>query len=70
MINTLDSMTGYKNDRFRHFDISLLKSMMSPTLFRHRLTAFLMVMVSGKIPCSLIIRNYGREHASPNKWLS
>ncbi len=66
MINTLDSMIGYKNDRFRHFGYIAAKIDDVANFIPARLTAFLMVMVSGKISLLSFIRNYGREHASPN----
>ena len=66
MINTLDSMIGYKNERYLLFGRFAAKMDDIANFLPARLTAFLMVLVFGK--CSLLsfVRRYGDQHASPN----
>lgn len=66
MINTLDSMVGYKNERFRMFGFFSAKLDDIANFIPARLTAFFMVIVSGSIRSVKFIRLYGSKHASPN----
>lgn len=66
MINTLDSMVGYKNDRYREFGFASAKLDDLANFIPARLTALLMVIVSGKLRAFRFIRRYGSAHASLN----
>lgn len=66
MINTLDSMVGYKNERFHLFGYSSAKLDDIANFIPARLTAIFMVIVSGNIRSFKFIRLYGSKHASPN----
>lgn len=65
MINTLDSMTGYKNDRYREFGCVAARTDDVANFIPARLTAFLIALAGGNRAFSFI-RKYGRCHASPN----
>ncbi|MBA0883438.1 adenosylcobinamide-phosphate synthase CbiB [Flavobacterium undicola] len=66
MINTLDSMIGYKSDKYFYFGkfAALLDD--AANFIPARLTAFLMVLVSGKWNLFSFIYQFGNQHASPN----
>ncbi len=66
MINTLDSMIGYKNDRYFYFGKFAARLDDVANYIPARLTAFLMVAVSGRFPLLLFVGKYGSKHASPN----
>ena len=66
MINTLDSMIGYRNERYRRFGCFAARLDDVANYIPARLTAFLMVAVSGRFPLLLFVGKYGSEHASPN----
>lgn len=66
MINTLDSMIGYKNERYLLFGRVAAKVDDVANYIPARLTAFLMILVSGKFNLFGFVKKYGREHASPN----
>lgn len=66
MINTLDSMIGYKNDRYTEFGRFAAKSDDLANYIPARLTAFLMVTVSGSLRAVKYIFKYGKAHSSPN----
>ena len=66
MINTQDSMVGYKTDRYKDYGRF---SALTDDLVNYlpaRLTAGLMLLVSGRLDLWHFIRKYGRQHASPN----
>lgn len=69
MINTLDSMIGYKNERYREFGCWAAHIDDLANYIPARLTALLMIIVGGgrKFP-GLIgwVRRFGPQHASPN----
>lgn len=66
MINTLDSMIGYKNDRFLQFGFFAAKLDDAANWIPSRLTAFLMILVSPGTRAAKFVFKYGPEHASPN----
>lgn len=66
MVNTLDSMVGYKTERYKDFGCWSAKIDDIANYFPARLTAFLMVLLSGRPNLFIFVKNYGREHASPN----
>lgn len=66
MINTLDSMIGYKNERYKEFGCWAARIDDVVNYIPSRLTSFMMVIVSGKLSVFSFIRKYSRQHASPN----
>ena len=66
MVNTLDSMIGYKTERYRDFGCWAAHIDDIANYIPARLTAFLMIIVSGKPKLFCFVRRYGRCHASPN----
>lgn len=66
MINTLDSMIGYRNERYRRFGCFAARLDDVANDIPARLTALLMIGVSGHPALWKFVRRYGKEHASPN----
>lgn len=66
MVNTLDSMIGYKNQRYILFGRVAARIDDVANYLPARLTAFLMVIAGGRISLFSFVRKYGRQHASPN----
>ena len=67
MINTLDSMIGYKNDRYEQFGWFAARILDDGANFiPARLTAFFMVMLPPSLRGWQFIRCYARCHKSPN----
>ena len=66
MMNTLDSMIGYRNERYLQFGRVAARVDDVANYIPARLTAFLMVLASGKLSLLSFVRRYGKEHASPN----
>jgi len=66
MINTLDSMIGYKNDRYIHFGKFAAKVDDIANYIPARLTAFLMLLVTAKLHKIPFVLRYGKQHSSPN----
>lgn len=67
MINTMDSMIGYKNDKYADFGWFAARILDDAANYiPARMTAFLMVTVSFSKRGIIFIRKYARSHASPN----
>jgi len=68
MVNTLDSMIGYQNAKYKDFGCWAAHIDDAFNYIPARLTAFLMALVSGKkiMPLLKFIFKYSRCHASPN----
>ncbi|KAA1245179.1 adenosylcobinamide-phosphate synthase CbiB [Aquimarina sp. RZ0] len=66
MINTLDSMIGYKNDRYISFGKFAARFDDIVNYIPARITAFLMLLVTAKLHKIPFVINYGKQHASPN----
>ncbi len=66
MINTLDSMIGYKNERYKDFGCWAAHIDDIANYIPARLTAVLMILVNGKVKLFSFIAKYGSKHASPN----
>lgn len=66
MINTLDSMIGYKNERYKQFGCWAAIIDDIANYFPARLTSLLMVIVSRQFSLFSFVRKYGDKHASPN----
>jgi len=66
MINTLDSMIGYKSEPYRLFGRFAARLDDAANFIPARITAFLMVLVTGSRRGLRFIFRYGHAHASPN----
>lgn len=66
MVNTLDSMIGYRNERYRCFGCFAARLDDVANFVPARLTAFLMVLASGRLSLLGFVARYGNQHASPN----
>ena len=66
MVNTLDSMIGYRNARYKDFGCWAARMDDVANYLPARLTALLMVLVSGRWSLLKFVAHYGRMHASPN----
>lgn len=66
MINTLDSMIGYKNERYLLYGRFAAKTDDIANYIPARLTALLMLLVSNRLDLISFVRKYGRAHTSPN----
>lgn len=66
MVNTLDSMIGYKNKRYIHFGRFAARLDDAANLIPARLTAFLMAVCSGSWRAFRFIFKFGKAHSSPN----
>lgn len=66
MVNTLDSMIGYENEKYRKFGMVAAKIDDAANYIPARLTSLLMILVSGKLGLFRFVVRYGSQHASPN----
>ena len=66
MVNTLDSMIGYRTERYKDFGCWAARIDDIANYIPARLTALLMVLVSGKWSLVKFVWKNGRRHASPN----
>lgn len=66
MVNTLDSMIGYRNARYKDFGCWAARIDDVANYLPARLTSLLMVLVSGRWTLLKFVAHYGRMHASPN----
>lgn len=66
MVNTLDSMIGYKTERYNLFGRIAARMDDMANYLPARLTALLMVIASGHLQLFHFVRQYGNQHASPN----
>lgn len=66
MVNTLDSMIGYKSERYEQFGKFAARLDDVLNYLPARITALLMLLVSGRPTVFQTIRKFGRMHASPN----
>ena len=66
MVNTLDSMIGYKTDRYRNFGCWAAHIDDITNYIPARITALLMIIAAGKPHLTAFVWRNGRNHASPN----
>lgn len=66
MVNTLDSMIGYRTERYKDFGCWAAHIDDVANYIPARLTALLMVIASGKWSLLKFVWKNGRRHASPN----
>ena len=66
MVNTLDSMIGYRTERYKDFGCWAARIDDVANYIPARLTALLMVIASGKLSLLKFVWKNGRRHASPN----
>ena len=66
MVNTLDSMIGYKTARYKDFGCWAAHIDDVANYIPARLTALLMILASGKLRLLTFVLKNGRKHASPN----
>lgn len=66
MVNTLDSMIGYRTERYKDFGCWAAHIDDVANYIPARLTALLMVMAAGKPQLFCFVCRNGKNHASPN----
>ena len=66
MVNTLDSMIGYKTERYKDFGCWAAHIDDVANYIPARLTALLMILASGKLNLLAFVWKNGPRHASPN----
>ena len=66
MVNTLDSMIGYKNEKYLLFGRVAARIDDLANFIPARITAFLMAICSGSTRAFRFIFKYGNAHSSPN----
>ncbi|MGI9558478.1 MAG: adenosylcobinamide-phosphate synthase CbiB [Thermodesulfobacteriota bacterium] len=65
-VNTMDSMTGYKNSRYLRFGMAAARIDDAANFVPARITAFLMAAVAPSRRTFAFIFRFGRSHPSPN----
>ncbi len=65
-VNTLDSMIGYKNSRYRKFGMAAAKIDDAANFIPARLTAFVMAGCAFSRRAFVFILKFGSQHPSPN----
>ena len=66
MINTMDSMIGYRSEKYEQFGKFAARLDDVVNFIPARITAFLMVLVTGSYRGFQFILKYGNRHKSPN----
>ncbi|GAT63964.1 adenosylcobinamide-phosphate synthase CbiB [Paludibacter jiangxiensis] len=66
MVNTLDSMIGYKSERYRQFGSFAARTDDVFNFIPARITALLMLLVTFRWNVVPFVLKYGPKHASPN----
>ena len=66
MVNTLDSMIGYRTERYRDFGCWAAHIDDAANYLPARLTALLMILAAGRPSLLRFVWRNGRRHASPN----
>ena len=66
MVNTLDSMIGYRTARYREFGRFAARMDDVANYIPARITAVMMVVCAARPGLLTFVRRYGRAHASPN----
>ena len=66
MVNTLDSMVGYRTERYKDFGCWAAHIDDMANYIPARLTALLMVIASGRLSLLKFVWKNGSKHASPN----
>ena len=66
MINTLDSMIGYKTERYREFGTVAARIDDVANYLPARITAFLMLLAAGRLRLWGFVKCFSRHHLSPN----
>ncbi|MEL7004399.1 MAG: adenosylcobinamide-phosphate synthase CbiB [Bacteroidota bacterium] len=66
MVNTLDSMIGYRSERYKAFGKFAAKFDDVANFFPARITAVLMLVVTGKFKGLIFVFREGKKHSSPN----
>ena len=66
MVNTLDSMIGYRTERYKDFGCWAARIDDVANYIPARLTALLMVVATGRLSLLKFVWRNGRRHASPN----
>lgn len=66
MVNTLDSMIGYKSERYKDFGMVAAKTDDVFNYVPARITALLIALVSLRLKSFRFISKYGKKHSSPN----
>lgn len=66
MVNTLDSMIGYRNERYLQFGCVAARMDDVANYLPARLTALLMLLVTGRVSLLGFVIRQGKRHASPN----
>lgn len=66
MVNTLDSMIGYRSDRYLLFGRTAARIDDAANWLPARLTAFMMIVCAGRPGLLRFVLHFGPQHASPN----